>query len=614
MDEDYYRKLGFRCGLEIHQRLDTGEKLFCACSTEQDSNSIGKVYRMQRAVAGELGAIDRAARFEQGKKRRFEYNLYESSTCLVDADEEPPHELNNDALRTVLSLASAMGMNVMDEIEPMRKNVADGSDTSAFQRTMLVGFDGSITVNGRKVGIPSVCLEEESCGIEKDYGEEIAYNVDRLGIPLIEIATSADIASPQMAKDVALHIGMLLRLTGKVKRGLGTIRQDVNVSIAGGARVEIKGLQDVSMLNRFVENEVRRQKELADIAKLLARSKAMVGKAVDVTEIFEGTKAELIRKKLERGGRAIAFSLSGFAGLLGREINPNRRLGSEISDYAKTAGAGGIIHSDEDMGKYGLSREELGSLKKRLGMKDGDSFILVAEKAGIAERTIEMARERAQRAIEGVPKETRVAVNDESCTSRFTRPLPGGARMYPETDVRPISIDKKMLDEAAESAPDIEKEGRMLKAQLGDDRTVELLMRSPRLQLYRAITRRKGMDCRLVANILLQKFTELSRNGFAMDNISDEKLIDIFAAYSEDKITKQAIDELLKAASKESSLKIDGAIRALGLGRITGKELSTLVSRFKKEEKTSDVGQLKKAIMSKHRLNIDGEELNNLLA
>ncbi len=614
MDDDYYRKLGFRCGLEIHQRLDTAEKLFCSCSTEQDSAGIGKVYRMQRAVAGELGTIDKAARFEQGKGRRFEYNLYEDSTCLVDADEEPPHGLNIEALRVVLSLSSAMGMNVMGEIEPMRKNVVDGSDTSAFQRTMLIGFDGSISVNGRKIGIPSICLEEESCGIGRNYGEEIEYNVDRLGIPLIEIATSAEISSPQMAKEVALHIGMLLRLTGRVKRGLGTIRQDVNVSIADGARTELKGFQDVSMLDRFVENEVRRQRELADIAGLLKKAKASVGKAVDVTGVFEDTKAELVRKKLERGGRAVAFSLTGFAGLLGREVNPNRRLGSEISDYARAAGSGGIIHSDEDMAKYGISKEELASLRRKLGMRDGDSFILVAEKAGIAERAAEMARERAQHAIEGVPKETRVAVNDESCTSRFTRPLPGGSRMYPETDVRPIPVDKGMLDEAAKGAPDIGKEKKTLMSQLGDGNTVELLMGSPRLPLYRALSRTEGIDCRLVANVLLQKFTELARNGYRMDGVEDSKLVEIFAAYSRGAITKQAIDELLKAVSREGGLDIRSAITALGLQRITGKELSALISRFKRENKTGDVGQLKKAVMSKHRLNIDGEELNDLLA
>ncbi len=612
MDDAEYRKLGFKCGLEIHQRLDTNGKLFCSCSTEQDGKSIGKVYRMQRAVAGELGNIDMSAQFEESKKRLFEYNLFRGSTCLVDIDEEPPHSLDIEALKIALSLAHAMGMNTLDEIEPMRKGVIDGSDTSAFQRTMLIGFDGSISANGHHIAIPSLCLEEESAGIEKDYGTEVAYNIDRLGIPLIEIATSADIPNPEAAKEVALYLGTLLRLTGKVKRGLGTIRQDVNVSIGDGARVELKGLQDVSMLDKFVENEVKRQRELAEIAVLLKKAGAKVGKATNATNVFANTKVQIIKSKLDNGGKCLAFALPGFAGLLGREINPNRRLGSEISDYAKTVGAGGIIHSDENIWSYGFTESELKELRKTLGSREDDPFILIAEKAGIAENAIEKARLRAIQAIEGVPVETRVAVNDSSCTSRFTRPLPGGSRMYPETDVKPILVDENMLKAAALAAPDLERETEALKVQLKDEDLVRRMLKSPRLQLYKSITGKTKADKRLVANIILQKFTELSRDSYPVDGIKEERLVELFTLYDSGKITKQAIDEILKRVSKEDG-GVGAIVRELDLGKITGPKLSALVAQIKKEIKKGDADSVKSAVMMRHRLNIDGEELNSLL-
>lgn len=612
MDDAYYRKLGFKCGIEIHQRLDTDEKLFCACSTEQNGESIGKVYRMQRAVAGELGSIDKSAQFEELRKRRFEYNLFRGTTCLMDIDEEPPHGISREALLTTLELAHAMRMNILNEIEPMRKGVVDGSDPSAFQRTMMVGLDGSIKVNGFEVLIPTVCLEEESAGIASDYGTEIAYKVDRLGIPLIEVATFADIPTPEIAKETALYIGALLRLTGKVKRGLGTIRQDVNVSIKEGARIEMKGLQDVSVLDKFIDNEIRRQTELIDIAKLLKKGKAEAGKPVDVSRIFESTKAELVKSKLAKGGIVMAFRLHGFKGLLGREINPNRRLGTEISDYAKAAGAGGIIHSDEHLSTYGFDEKEINALRKELDCSESDSFIVVAENRNVVASAMRIARERALQAIEGVPVETRTAINDNSCTSKFIRPLPGGSRMYPETDAHPVYLDEKTLSEARKKAPNLERETRALKAQLGDDDTVKRMLKSTRLQAYKTVSSAVKSDNRFIANVILQKFTELGRNGYDIDSISEGRLIEVFAAYSKGTITKQAIDELLKSLSKEDS-SVDAIIKQSNLERIKGGRLSNLITSIKKETKTSDPESIRKSIMAKHRLNIDGEELNGLL-
>ena len=235
-DRDYYSKLGFKCGLEIHQRLETETKLYCNCNTRlTNENAIKTIERRQRAVAGELGFIDSSTKFESQKERKFIYHAYRESTCLVDLDEEPPGNLNNDALETAMLISKSFDCYIPDEIEPMHKSVVDGSDPSSFQRTMLCGYEGEIEVDGMKIPIPSVFLEEESSSILHNSASEVVYGVDRLGIPLIEVDTDPVIPTPQDAKKIAMKIGLLLRLTKKVQRGIGSIRQDVNISIRNGA-------------------------------------------------------------------------------------------------------------------------------------------------------------------------------------------------------------------------------------------------------------------------------------------------------------------------------------------------------------------------------------------
>jgi len=254
-----YKKLGFKCGIEIHQQLE-GKKLFCSCPTEiRKDKADFKFKRYLRASAGESGKFDKAAKFEQEKEKYFIYHAYEDSTCLVEMDESPPREVNKNALETALQVSKMLNMKIPEEILFMRKVVVDGSNVSGFQRTALVGMNGFVEVNGRKIRISSVCLEEDACQVikrEKDHDE---YNLSRLGIPLIEIATEPDITSPEECKEVAAKLGMILRSTGKCKRGIGSIRQDVNVSIKEGYRVEIKGFQDLKSIPKVVNFEIERQ-------------------------------------------------------------------------------------------------------------------------------------------------------------------------------------------------------------------------------------------------------------------------------------------------------------------------------------------------------------------
>ena len=255
-----YKSLGFKCGLEVHQQLET-KKLFCDCPSLV--NDINKpdliVKRRLRASMGELGKIDEAAKFEQSKNKEFIYEACSTSSCLVELDEEPIKPINYEALDLALEVASLLNAKIVDEIHVMRKVVSDGSNVSGFQRTMLVAIDGYIETTKGKVGIATICLEEEAAKRIKEDETSVTYRLDRLGVPLLEIATKPEIIDNEHAKEVASIIGMILRSTAKVKRGIGSIRQDINLSIRNHSRIELKGSQDLRNIPVVVEKEIERQ-------------------------------------------------------------------------------------------------------------------------------------------------------------------------------------------------------------------------------------------------------------------------------------------------------------------------------------------------------------------
>ncbi len=356
MMEYDYAGLGLKAGIEIHQQLNTAEKLFCRCPTllRETAEHTGEFFRYLRATESELGEIDRAAKEEMKLVRKFCYYTYDT-VCLVEHDEEPPAPLNHEALGVALTIAKMLGMTPIDQVHTMRKLVIDGSNTSGFQRTALVALNGMLPGGCR---VETICLEEEACQrVEGD-----AFSLDRLGIPLVEITTAPCMHTPEDVRTVAGYIGMVLRSTGKVKRGLGTIRQDVNVSIRDGARVEIKGVQELDLIAEVVRREVGRQAALLSVRDELRSRGASVDTTVtDVTGLFAETKSAILKK----AKTILAVRLPGFAGLVGREIQPGRRLGSEMADYAKKCGVGGIFHTDE-LPAYGVTEGEVARLREHL--------------------------------------------------------------------------------------------------------------------------------------------------------------------------------------------------------------------------------------------------------
>ncbi len=614
-----------RVGLEIHQMLDTRAKLFCGCPTELRRDEPHFTFRRWlRLARSELGELDPAALFEYSKGRTFVYESYLDGSCLVEMDEEPPHPLNPEALEAALIVAMALNCRIVDEVHVMRKIVIDGSNTTGFQRTALIGFDGWVDVEGKRVPVSTVCLEEDAARKVGERGGEVLYRLDRLGVPLVEISTAPVLSSPEEAGLAALRIGQLLRMTGRVKRGLGTIRQDLNISVEGGARVEVKGVQELELIPKVVELEIQRQRGLLEIRDELRRRGVSPGaldqRPVDVTEVFKGTNSRVARRALEAGGVALAVKLPGFAGLLGREIQPGRRLGTEMADRARYwAEVGGIFHSDELPG-YGIGGGEVEEVRRLLGCGPGDAFALVFGEPRKARAAVEAVLERAREALEGVPPETRAANPDG--TTRFMRPMPGRARMYPETDIRPIPITGEMLARLAAKLPEPPevKYERFTKVYGLHPDLARKVLRSYRLDLFERAVAEVGAPPTLVASTLEGTLVELRRDGVPVQNLTDEHLLDVFRLVARGGLVKEAVPAVLKYLAENPSSTAEGAVRALGLEPLSVEEARGVVREVLRgmegvirERGMAAFGPAMGAVMARLRGRLDGALISKLV-
>ncbi len=565
-------KVTLKAGLEIHQQLNSG-KLFCNC----DANETGKDLLFKRklhATSSELGDVDIAAKTEQIKLFTY-YN--KSCNCLVYTDEEPPRGPNKDAVRIAMQFAKLVDANIVEEMYFMRKVVVDGSNTSGFQRTGLIATGGKIEYDGKILELDQLCLEEDSCrhGDEND-----EYLLDRLGVPLLEITTKPQLKDSKDVQKAAKAIGRLLRACN-VKRGLGTIRQDVNVSINNGQRVELKGFQDLSSMPKVVENEVIRQTKLNSIEK------GDIAQATIVNECFNKKK-----------DFALALKIHRWNGILGTKKSPENhvRMGRELSDYAKRAGMKGIMHSDE-LPDYGISINETNSIKSKLECNEDDAFILIFGKEKMVRNAMEIVIERIK--TQGVPKEVR-KVTPQNLT-RYLRPMPGASRMYPETDIAPLKINNikvskpKTLDQRENELP------------LNKEESKQLVSRNLDKQ-FNNLNQKYNIP-QLVSRILLHILPQLKAEGETICNDDVDKVMNLFV---EGAIVKEGIPNALIQSSNNEEVKtnsgnIDNEVNEFIDHLISEKE------EFIKENGMRAVGALMGPVMSEFRGKMDGGDINKLL-
>lgn len=462
-----YKKLGLMCGIEIHRQLDTKNKLFCKCKARlSKEDAIGEIKRKLRAVAGELGEIDIAALHELQQKKTFIYKVYKDETCLVETDSEPPHPLNKEALNTVLQIALMLNCEIPEEIQVMRKTVIDGSNTSGFQRTAIIGITGCLDTSLGKVGITNVCLEEESAQIISQNKNEVVYGLDRLGIPLVEIGTAPDIKSPEHAKEVAQKLGMILKSTGKVKSGIGTIRQDLNVSIKKGARTEIKGVQELNLIPKIIENEIKRQ--------------------------IKGMKEKTVRK----------------------------------------------------------------------AMKDG--------------------------------------------TSTFLRPLPGAARLYPETDIKPVLVNKNILNKI--KLPELLENKKKKYERILNKELASQLINSHYINLFDKYSKTKNP--KIIANILVNTIPDIRRReNLDVSKITEKHLEELFNLMERGKITKDSVYGILKEVAEKPKR----SVKDLKIKTISEKEARKIIRKIIKKEKTDKINVIIGEAMKELKGKIDGRKIAEIV-
>jgi glutamyl-tRNA(Gln) amidotransferase subunit E len=447
-----YRQLGFKCGLEIHQQLLTEKKLFCHCPAgfyQAPGEFDAELVRHMRPTLSELGEYDGTALMEFRTRKNIIYRIKNETACTYDIDDTPPFRINRQALDIAIEIALMLKTNVVGELHITRKQYLDGSIPTGFQRTAIVGIEGEIPIAEKKVRIIQLSIEEDSCREVSDIGHYRTYTTDRLGMPLIEMVTYPDMLTPDEAAEAANYLRFLTRSSGKVRTGIGAAREDVNVSVTGGTRVEIKGVSHIRWIPELTHNEAYRQWALLRIAEQLRERVAdpISWKIThrEITPDMIGADCAPVEAAYAAGQHIVAVNLPHFAEYLSFFTGPGRSFADEISDRLKVIACleKPNMTSSEALSPV-IDSEGWANIRFLLGSADDDAQIIFwGPEADIATALLTI-EERCQLAYKGVPNETRKSLPDG--TTVFERVLPGPDRMYPDTDSAPIPITGEQIE------------------------------------------------------------------------------------------------------------------------------------------------------------------------
>ncbi len=623
MSELQIDRIGLKVGLEIHQQLATDKKLFCSCMPTESEEYPIKFSRKLRVAKSELGEYDPTAIFERSKDKTIIYYANPASSCLVEQDEEPPHEVNREAKEIVLLIASSLKSAIFSEIHVMRKLVIDGSNTSGFQRTMLVAQGGYLDVDGEKIGVQSICLEEDAARLLSDTVETREYSLDRLGIPLVEIALEPVSCKSTDIKKIALTLGRLLRATKKVERGLGSIRQDVNVSIQGGNIIEVKGVQKLDQLEKVIEYEAKRQQGLMIIADRLKKMEieriAKERDVKEVTEIFKNCKSKIIQKALKEGAVVKAIRIKNFSGMFGFEPYEGIRLGKQLGELVRFFGLGGIFHSDE-LPNYGIDNYEIQEIKKILELKQNDGFLILAGDLQKIDVVVESIIKRIEDAKTGVPAETRAATSTGETI--FLRPRPGASRMYPETDIPPLIVTKDELVDAQKMAPKSWEEtiSDLQKTYQLNTQLAEQIFDSNYFDLFETICQDKRISPNFAASVLCGTITNLERRGLDAGLLRPIEILNAFRFLADNNIAKESLEMIFEKIMSGDVHSVVDAIEKAAISKMDANELDELLTdivesnlKIIQEDGLRSIDPLMGIVMKTMRGKVGGQIINKIL-
>lgn len=590
-DRELYRRIGFKCGLEVHQQLDTEKKLFCHCPCghyQEPEDYNAEIVRHMRPTLSELGEYDGTALMEFKTRKNIFYRLRNDTACTYEFDDTPPFLLNREALDSSMVVALLLKTSVVGEVHITRKQYLDGSIPTGFQRTAIIGINGEIPLSEKKVGIIQISLEEDSCREISDVRHDRVYSTDRLGMPLIETVTHPHMETPDEAFEAGQYIRFLTRSSGKVRTGIGAARQDVNVSVTGGTRVEIKGVQRIQEIPELTHNEAFRQVALLRIADLLKEGSLSVdsfsvstGKVLGyrIPEDWTG-----LRRRVDEGQQVLAVNLPGFAGMLSHFTAPGRIFANEIEDRLYVIAClerPFMLHSEMADDVVSDTADE--AIRSLLGSKPDDAWILVWGPEADMNTAVETIEERCRLAFDGVPDETRKALSDG--TTMFERVLPGPDRMYPDTDSAPIPVKGEDIERIREQLPvDVSERMDQLKAWGIPRDTFTYILSKNLVPLMESIIREYGVSPVFVGTLLGHHLKHLEGQFEPSVPFSYDRVKDLFYYAKTEGLHWNVIPEMLRELYPHPNMELDSVLDAVGYRKLTQDDLlgqvPSLVTQF----------------------------------
>lgn len=584
MTEKDYAELGLKAGLEVHQQLLTDKKLFCRCPAGMYNNETydAEILRHMRPTLSELGEYDGTALMEFKTKKDIIYHISHETVCTYEMDDTPPFEINPQALDIALQMAMLFNYKLVSEIHIARKQYLDGSIPTGFQRTTIVGIDGWIPYRNRKIGLIQLGLEEDSCREMSDIGHERVYITDRLGMPITEVVTEPAMRTPQEVAEVANIIRWSVRSMGTVRTGIGAGRQDVNVSIAGGTRIEIKGVAKIAMIPQLIYNEAQRQYSLLRIRDELGRRgitpQTFRSHSVDVTHLLTKTSWEPVARALKRGEEVHCVNLKGFLGILSHPTQTGKVFSKEISDRVRVIACltrlPNILTSEST--EETISSFSWSKIRKAVNAQQQDSLILVWGNSGDVRTAVKEINIRAREATMGIPSETRQALGDG--TNGFERILPGPERMYPDTDLPPLEITDARIEKLRQGVPeqlwDREKKYRDWGV---PEHLVTPIAATPRALFFEKMVAKYDLPTVQIARFLFEKTVAWRRERLPVERLTDEVWMMLFDHASRQPTILEAAEILLESFLKNENLDLKKALKKLTKPAHTEADLPQLI-------------------------------------
>jgi glutamyl-tRNA(Gln) amidotransferase subunit E len=598
-----YSQLGFRCGLEIHQQLKTDKKLFCRCPAgiyQNEDDYDAEIVRHMRPTLSELGEYDGTALMEFKTKKNIVYRIKNETACTYEIDDTPPFALNRDALAIAMEVALLLKCSVVGELHITRKQYLDGSIPTGFQRTAILGIEGEIPLSNKNIRIIQLSIEEDACREVSDIGHQRIYRTDRLGMPLIETVTYPDMTTPDEAAEAAQYLRFLTRSTNKMNTGIGAAREDVNVSITGGTRVEIKGVSRIKWIPELTHNEAFRQKALLKIRSILhtriVKPEKWSFRHIEIGPLLSGCPNHVVRDALNNGYKIIAVNLPKFQGLLSFFTQPGKVFANELSDRLKVVAClerPNMTHSETI--KPLLSDSEWKSIRQKLASKEDDAQVIFWGPEEDIKTAVETIEERCRLAFEGVPNETRKSLPDG--TTLFERVLPGPNRMYPDTDSAPIPIPEAMIENVRQDLPSsvADRTQKMREWAIPDD-TFEFILKRNLFPVIDQIVAMSDLPPVFVGTLLGHHLKYLEGKYPESFPLDTEKLLGIVLFFKEKKLKKEILKSMLSEMAQNPGKSFPVILKSLKYQKLSRTDILSRISKFETKFRTIRKSKAERAV------------------